>query len=324
MKDGRTGLWAMLWLCVLTGAAQAQNPTIEELERQLQAKEAEQAASQRRAAEAAEARRRREAEAEAERKRAEAEAARKRSGDVFRDALRSGGEGPAMVVLPAGSFVMGSPAGESGRAADEGPQRSVQVKSFAIGQAEVTFDDWRVCVERGGCTHRPSDQGWGMGDRPVISVNWEDAAQYAAWLSRETGRPYRLPSEAEWEYAARAGTTTAYSWGDAIGQGRANCYGCGSAGDSRQTAPVRSFAANPWGLHDMHGNVWEWTQDCYSENYAWAPTDGSAVQSGDCGRRVLRGGSWYDEPAGLRSANRNWFNPAHRDTSYGFRLARTL
>jgi formylglycine-generating enzyme required for sulfatase activity len=330
--------WIIALSAVLTaGSASAQNPTIAELERQLQAKEAEQAAQRRRAAEAAEARRRAEAEAEEARRRAEAEAeearrraeaeaeaARTRPGTVFRDALTSGGEGPAMVVLAAGSFVMGSPAGEPGRSDHEGPQRTVQIKSFAMGQAEVTFADWRLCVERGGCVHRPSDEGWGMGDQPVINVSWEDASQYAEWLSRETGRRYRLPSEAEWEYAARAGTTTAYSWGEAIGQNRANCRGCGSAWDGRQAAPVRSFGANPWGLYDLHGNVWEWVQDCYSESYAWAPTDGSAVQSGDCGFRVLRGGSWNYFPAWLRSADRGSFHSADRRADGGFRLARTL
>ena len=182
------------------------------------------------------------------------------AGVVFRDRLKSGGEGPAMVVMPSGSLVMGSLEDERGRERFEGPQRTVQIRAFAMGQTEVTFAEWDRCVERGGCTHRPDYRGWGRGDQPVMNVSWEDAQKYAGWLSLETGEAYRLPSEAEWEYAARAGTTTAYPWGHEIGQNRANCDGCGSAWDSRRTAPVRSFAANPWGLYEMHGNVWEWTQ----------------------------------------------------------------
>ena len=168
------------------------------------------------------------------------------AGVMFRDRLRSGGEGPAMVVLPSGSFVMGSPEDEWGREPFEGPQRRVQIRAFAMGHTEVSFAEWDRCVERGGCVHRPSDAGWGRGDRPVMDVSWEDAQQYMAWLSRETGHAYRLPSEAEWEYAARAGTTTAHSWGNDIEQNRANCDGCGRR-DGRQTAPVRTFAANPRG-----------------------------------------------------------------------------
>ena len=137
----------------------------------------------------------------------------------------------------------------------------------------------------------------------MINVSWEDAEAYVAWLSRETGEAYRLPSESEWEYAARAGTTTRYTWGQDIGRNRANCGDCGSRWDGDRTAPVGSFAANGWGLHDMHGNVWEWVADCWHENYARAPRDGSAWTSGgNCGRRVLRGGSWFLSPAFLRSA----------------------
>ncbi|MCY4026289.1 MAG: formylglycine-generating enzyme family protein [Acidobacteria bacterium] len=159
----------------------------------------------------------------------------------------------------------------------------------------------------------------------MIDVSWEDARAYAEWLSAETGERYRLPSEAEWEYAARAGTTTAYSWGADIGQNRANCDGCGSRWDNEQTAPAGSFAANAWGLHDMHGNVWEWVEDCWHDSYAQAPADGSAwTRGGDCGRRVLRGGSWYLNPWGLRSALRSWFGVRGRYRDVGFRLARTL
>ena len=146
------------------------------------------------------------------------------------------------------------------------------------------------------------DSGFGRGTKPVINVNWDDAQQYVAWFSKMTGQPYRLLTEAEWEYAARAGTTTAYSWGDEIGKGNANCNGCGSKWDNRETSPVGSFKPNAFGLYDMHGNVWQWVQDCYHDNYNGAPTDGSAWTSGDCSRRVLRGGAWGNFPRNLRAA----------------------
>src|SRR5205823_12154354 len=139
----------------------------------------------------------------------------------------------------------------------------------------------------GGCDgYKPSDYGWGRGRRPVINVSWDDAKAYAAWLANRTGKAYRLLSEAEWEYAARAGTTTVYFWGDAIGNNNANCDGCGSQWDKRQTAPVGSFKSNAFGLYDMAGNVWQWVQDCYHADYQGAPTAGSEWTSGDCSRRV--------------------------------------
>ena len=164
----------------------------------------------------------------------------------------------------------------------------------------------------------------GRGTRPVINVSWDDAQQYVAWFSKMTGRPYRLLTEAEWEYAARAGSTTAYFWGDEIGKGNANCTGCGSQWDNRQTSPVGSFKPNAFGLYDMAGNVWQWVQDCYHDNYDGAPTDGSAWTIGDCSRRVVRGGSWYNDPQDLRSANRLWFSTDGRMPHIGFRLGRTL
>ena len=181
---------------------------------------------------------------------------------------------------------------------------------FALGVYEVTFEDYDRFVQATG-HRRPTDRGWGRGGRPVIDVSWEDAEAYVAWLSRETGESYRLPSESEWEYAARAGTTTRYSWGQDIGRNRAHCPGCGSRWDDYRTAPAGSFAANGWGLHDMHGNVHEWVADCWHENYARAPRDGTAWTSGgNCGRRVLRGGSWFYFPVFLRSAHRR--NPRCR------------
>ena len=198
------------------------------------------------------------------------------------------------------------------------------MSSFALGVYEVTFEEYERFARATG-RDRPNDRGWGRGGRPVNNVSWEDAQAYAAWLSDETGEDYRLPSESEWEYAARAGSATRYSWGRDIGRNRANCNGCGSRWDSDGTSPVGSFAANGWGLYDMHGNVWEWVEDCWHENYAGAPRDGSAWTSGgSCGRRVLRGGSWLYIPAFLRSANRNFFVAGARVGGFGFRVSRTL
>lgn len=242
-------------------------------------------------------------------------------------------ECPEMVTVPAGSFVMGSPADEEGRRDDEGPQRTVTIgRAFAVGKFEVTFAEWDACVAGGGCNgYRPEDQGWGRGNRPVINVSWNDAQAYVQWLSNRTGKRYRLLSEAEWEYAARARTTTAYPWDQSASHESANygmdlcCGGLAQGSDSwLYTAPVGSFPANGFGLYDMHGNVLEWTEDCYNGSYAGASSDGSAPRSGDCSIRVLRGGSWFSLPRGLRSAFRAWNYPTARDVYNGFRLARTL
>ena len=222
-------------------------------------------------------------------------------GRKFRDCASC----PEMVVIPGGTFTQGSPASEEGRYSDEGPQRRVSVRPFALGVTEVTFAQWDACVSSGGCSHRPVDAGWGRGSRPVINVSWNDAKAYIAWLNRKVeGRPYRLPSESEWEYAARAGTQTRYSWGDGVGRNRANCDGCGSRWDGESTAPVGSFSPNRFGLHDMHGNVREWVEDCWNGSYSGAPRNGSAWRSGDCSRAVLRGGSWSNRPDFLRTADR--------------------
>ena len=244
------------------------------------------------------------------------------AGAVFRDCP----DCPEMVAVPAGSFMMGSPSSEEDRNSDEGPVHRVAfAASFAVGVHEVTFAEWDACVSAGGCGgYRPDDAGWGRGSRPVVNVSWEDAQSYAGWLSRATGEDYRLLSESEWEYAARAGTSTRYWWGDDIGRGRANCDGCGSRWDDESTAPVGSFAANAFGLHDVHGNVWEWTQDCWNASYDGAPGDGRAWESGNCSHRVLRGGSWYYDPRLLRAANRYWDDTGSRYDYIGFRVARTL
>jgi formylglycine-generating enzyme required for sulfatase activity len=219
-------------------------------------------------------------------------------------------ECPEMVVVPAGSTRLAS-------------GRDVTIAApFAVGKFEVTFEDWDACVAQGGCSHRPDDRGWGRGRQPVINVSWDDAQAYVAWLSRKTGKPYRLLSEAEWEYAAQAGSGREAA--ATRGANIANCVGCGSRWDGRQAAPAGSFAANAFGLHDMLGNVWEWTADCWNASHDGALADGSVRLTGDCSRRVLRGGSWYGYPVDTRSAYRYWSPSDIRYDLIGFRVARTL
>ena len=244
-------------------------------------------------------------------------------GRVFRDCDAC----PEMVVVPAGTFRMGSPASEEGRGGDdEGPVHRVTIPApFAVGKYEVTFAEWEACEAAGGCGgYIPDDEGWGRVDRPVVNVSWDDAQAYVRWLSQETGKRYRLLSESEWEYAARAGSHTRYAWSDDIGRNLANCDGCGSRWDDTSTAPVGSFSPNAFGLHDMPGNVWEWVEDCWNDSYAGAPTGGNAWTQGECGIRVARGGSWYDQPGLLRNASRRWYPTAVRYSGVGFRVARTL
>jgi formylglycine-generating enzyme required for sulfatase activity len=250
--------------------------------------------------------------------------------DVFKECDKC----PEMVVVPAGTFTMGSPENEANRDPQEGPQHSVTIsKPFAAGRFAVTFDEWDVCVADGGCNgYEPNDQGWGHGRLPVINVSWDDAKAYVGWLSRKTGKPYRLLSEAEREYAARAGTATPFWWGASISTSQANydgtfAYGGGQKGEKRQrTVPVDSFQPNPWGLYQVHGNVWEWVEDCGHESYAGAPSDGSAWVSEDSScRRVIRGGSWYLNPWYLRAAKRGvGMSTRNGGGAVGFRVARTL
>ena len=228
---------------------------------------------------------------------------------------------PEMVVVPAGSYMMGS--------SHEQPVHQVTIGYvLAVGRFEVTFDEWDACVADGGCNgYKPSDYNEGRGRRPVYNVSWGDAQAYVQWLGRKSGKAYRLLTESEWEYVARAGTTTQYSWGDEVGSNRANCDGCGSQWDKKEAAPVGSFAANGFGLYDVHGNVWEWVEDCKQYNYVGAPADGSA--RGSCtgsgaGMRVLRGGSWSNVPDNARSAIRLWNSSTDRGSYLGFRVARRL
>jgi formylglycine-generating enzyme required for sulfatase activity len=238
------------------------------------------------------------------------------SGESFRDM----DGGPEMVAVPAGSFIMGSPADEPERKTREGPQHTVTIaKPFAIGRHTVTRGQFDVFVrDTGHNSQNYRDPGFAQDDNhPVVKVDWEDAKAYAKWLSGKTGRNYRLPSEAEWEYAARAGTTTPYWWGQSITSEQANF-----CADQNGTVPVTMFQPNPWGLYQVHGNVWEWTEDCWNNTYAGAPGDGSAWTSGVSSYNVLRGGSWGSLPRVMRAAYRYWRRG--RFYSTGFRVARTF
>jgi formylglycine-generating enzyme required for sulfatase activity len=241
----------------------------------------------------------------------------KQAGEVVRDRLKDGSLGPEMVWIPAGRFQMGDIQG--GGYSDEKPVHWVSINKFAMGRYEVTFAEYDKFAEATGRT-KPSDRGWGRGNRPVINVSWNDVTAYAEWLSQQTGKQYRLPTEAEWEYAARAGTETKYWWGNDIGSNRANCDGCGSRWDDKSTAPVGSFAANPFGLFDTVGNVWEWTCSEYEEKY----TGKEQRCAKSAGRFAVRGGSWGDSAHRVRSAYRSWDTPAERGDFLGVRLVRHL
>jgi formylglycine-generating enzyme required for sulfatase activity len=257
-----------------------------------------------------------------------------------------------MLVVPAGSFTMGSPESERMPVAaaytkyaivpkssttatplsSEGPQHHVTIaRPFAAGKFAVTFDEWDACVDDGGCNgYRPPDEGWGRGSRPVVNVNWDDAQAYVGWLSRKTGKGYRLLSEAEREYIARAKTTTPYWWGSSFSTDQANYSGTRTyadqpTGESRKkTLPVASFSPNPWGFYQVHGNSYDWTEDCFHDDYFGAPADGSAWAGENCKGHVVRGGAWSSSPWMLRSAFRAWFPTDFRSSNHGFRLTRTL
>ena len=235
-------------------------------------------------------------------------------------AIKRYAPGVELARIAAGSFSMGGPG------ADEQPVRRVGIDAFNIMKHEVTFAQYDLYAEITGRA-RPDDAGWGRGSRPVINVNWQDANAYAEWLTRTTGFRFRLPTEAEWEYAARAGTTTAYPWGETASRSNANygaesCCGGSAAGPDQwiQTSPVGSFPANAFGMSDMHGNVTEWVQDCWNPSYSGAPVDGSAWLTGDCKRRVTRGGTWSGIPEYIRSASRDGIRAVKRTGYIGFRL----
>jgi len=262
---------------------------------------------------------------------------------------------PIMVGIPAGRFVMGSPASEPGRFDNEGPQHVVTVRAFALGKYDVTSDQFRIFLQETGYQPAPCNKMLGLGWRspgnglayppdeveprrwPAVCLDWRDADAYIAWLNAKVraarplanrSGPYRLPTEAEWEYAARAGTSTARWWGDDIGSGNANCNGCGSRWDDNVLSDVDSFKPNPFGLYGMLGNAWQWTADCWHKSYVGAPTDGSAWTESGCSKHVLRGGSWDNVPVFVRSAARSGSPADGGEYDYsslaGFRVARDL
>lgn len=240
---------------------------------------------------------------------------------AFRDELADGQYAPDMVVLGTGDYLMGDTTdiGDD----NEKPVHKVTFSNkFAISRHEVTFEQYDFFAKK---TNRklPDDEGWGRGQQPVINVSWRDARAYVRWLAKETGLPYRLPTEAEWEYAARAGTQTAYWWGDKLAAGYAHCSDCNPE-QQKQPLPVGSFKANPWGLFDLNGNVDEWVQDCYSKNYNGATKDGSAILSGNCQYRSMRGGSWFDISRLVRSASRYRHPSDSTRNSWGFRVALSI
>jgi len=270
-------------------------------------------------------------------------------GEVFRDCP----DCPEVVAIPAGQFRMGSPSSEQGRFDAEGPQRTVAVRAFALSVLNITQAQFTIFLAETGYQPPPCNplmgKSWrspgrglvyppGFADlpqQPAVCLNWHDVQAYIDWLNRRVARfapalkvTYRLPSEAEWEYAARGGTTTSRWWGEEVGINNANCQGCGSEWDNHLIAPGRSFGPNAFGLFDMLGNVWQWTADCWNESYSGAPGDGGAWLAGDCTRRVLRGGSWSNLPKFVRAAARNKADARGADfdfSSYaGFRIARSL
>ena len=245
-------------------------------------------------------------------------------GEPFRECAKTDGEYskycPEMVVVPAGKFMMGSPATEKDRAKDEGPQHEVTIaRPFAVSKFEVTFDQWEACIEYGVCTRVGSP--YGHGKQPAINISWDDAQEFVKWLSRLTGQRYRLLSEAEWEYAARAGTTSPYSFGDGSGLAENAWYRDNSPSGAHSVGEKKP---NAFGLYDMHGNVSEWVEDCYHDSYGGSPTDGSAWTAGDCPSRVIRGGSWRHGARDLRSVSRYDNPPGDPLDNLGFRVGRTL
>lgn len=236
-------------------------------------------------------------------------------GELFRDCA----DCPELVIVPSGEFDMGSTAKPT-----EQPVHHISIgKNFAIGRRDVTFAEWDRCVAASGCKFSPPDQGWGRGNRPVTDVSWNDAKEFLGWLSKTTGKSYRLPTEAEWEYAARGGSTTSYWWGKDVGTGHAQCAECG-ASDNEKTDPVGSFRPNAFGLYDTAGNAAEWVEDCWNPSYRAAPNDGSAWTNGDCSLRVLRGGSFADKASAVRSSARFRYDQDVRYYANGFRVARDL
>ena len=241
----------------------------------------------------------------------------KEVGTVFKDCMVC----PEMSIIPPGTFMIGS---TKGRKRERPVSKITITKSLAVSRYEVTFDQWDACFNAGGCSKKPSDRGWGRHSRPVINILLTDIDEYVTWLTKKTGQIYRLPSESEWEYAARAGSQTEFSWGDEMQTGAANCRGCGTKWSGLKSAPAGQFKPNAWGLYDMHGNVFEYVTDCWSRNHYNIPTNGLAKKTASCLSKVIKGGSWYYLPKVSRSASR--VRNDKRVFSYfiGFRVFREL
>jgi formylglycine-generating enzyme required for sulfatase activity len=238
-------------------------------------------------------------------------------GDIFRDCARC----PEMVVVPAGEFDMGS---ELGRERELPITRITIAKPLAAGRYEITFNEWDACHQAGGCEKYPYDREWGRADRPVINILHAEAEGYAAWLTKITAKTYRLPSEAEWEYAARAGSATEYWWGDEVGAGLANCRKCGTEWSGIKSAPVGSFKASPWGLFDVHGNVLEFVADCWADGLEGIPPDAAPRVTPECASHTVRGGAWYYLPKVSRSAARARNDARIFSYFIGFRVVREI
>jgi formylglycine-generating enzyme required for sulfatase activity len=226
---------------------------------------------------------------------------------------------PIMVPLRGGEFAMGSNADPTER-----PIHRVQIHPFAIGKFDVSVAEWQACVAAGGCSYKPWTVNGAPDRYPMENLSWDDASEYVRWLQKTTGKPYRLLTEAEWEYAARAGTTTRYSWGEELKPGKADCEGCGPAHSRARPADMGSFPPNAWGLYDMEGNVAEWVEDCWHSSYKGAPADGQAWQGSSCTTRVLRGGSWNNPPSDITVSSRNYNDSSVRYPGNGMRVALTL
>jgi len=240
---------------------------------------------------------------------------------LIQDHMVDGTPAPVMAILPGGQYLRGDLQGNGDE--DERPPVTMQIKPFAIGLYEITFNQYQMfCIDTG--RELPDDQEWGRNRRPAINVSWEDATAYSQWLSRKTGYNYRLPSDAEWEYAARGNSKTRYWWGQLVDRPRANCEGCGSIWDGEKSSPVGRFLPNGFGLHDTAGNVFEWVADCLHDDFSQDPKDGTPVDRKACGKRIIRGGAWSFLPKEIRSANRWRDFPTRRSDDTGFRVARDL
>lgn len=225
---------------------------------------------------------------------------------------------PELIALPPGTFTMGSNSSDP----SEKPAHRVSINTpFAIGKYEVTVEQWDACVNAGACA-RVTNGGNRPKNTPARDISWDDAQQYVKWLAGLTGKPYRLPTEAEWEYAARGGTSTRYWWGEQMRKGAANCKDCGEPWQKDGPVPAGSFAANPYGLHDMNGSVWEWMSDCWHTSYKGAPTDGRSWDEANCRVRVIRGGSWREDASYMMSSTRFKYDASVRHSQNGFRVAR--